>query len=118
MNTHTTTPQQQVINLLNDTIENVDFTGFLSGEDFTTFEEVRDLLEDNGAFNIEIIYYSKAMDYLMEHDTSLTDSLKLANDFNYPLNCLNSETLASLLASENARNEFYSYEVEINNILN
>jgi hypothetical protein len=117
MNT-TTTTQQQVINLLNDTIENVDFTGFLSGEDFTTFEEVRDLLEDNGALNIEIIYYSDAMRYLMQNDNSLRNSLDLAADFGYELKNLNSELLASLLASENARNEFYQLENEINSILN
>ena len=117
MNT-ATTPQQQVIDLLNDTIENVDFTGFLSGEDFTTFEEVRDLLEDNGALNIEIIYYSDAMRYLMQNDNSLRNSLELAADFGYELKNLNSETLASLLASENARNEFYELENEINSILN
>jgi hypothetical protein len=117
MNT-TTTPQHQVIDLLNDTIENVDFTGFLSGEDFTTFEEVRDLLEDNGALNIEIIYYSDAMRYLMQNDNSLRNSLELAADFGYELKNLNSETLASLLASENARTEFYQLESEINSILN
>jgi intracellular sulfur oxidation DsrE/DsrF family protein len=116
MNTATT--QQQVIELLNDTIENVDFTGFLSSEDFTTFEEVRDLLEDNGALNIEIIYYSDAMRYLMQNDNSLRNSLELAADFGYELKNLNSETLASLLASENARTEFYQLESEINSILN
>jgi hypothetical protein len=117
MNT-TTTTQQQVIDLLNDTIENVDFTGFLSGDDFTTFEEVRDLLEDTGAFNVEIIYYNKAMKYLMENDASLLDSFRIAREYGYELKDLNSETLASLLASENARTEFYELENEINNILN
>jgi hypothetical protein len=117
MNT-TTTTQQQVINLLNDTIENVDFTGFLSGEDFTTFEEVRDLLEDNGAFNVEVIYYNDAMSYLMDHDNSLKNSLELAIEHGYSIKDLNSELLASLLASENARNEFYQLESEINSILN
>jgi hypothetical protein len=117
MNTQAT-PQEQVIELLNDTIENVDFTGFLSGEDFTTFEEVRDLLENNNALNIEIIYYSDAMRYLMQNDNSLRNSLDLAADFGYELKNLNSETLASLLASENARNEFYELESEINSILN
>jgi hypothetical protein len=55
MNT-TTTPQKQVIELLDQTIEHVGFSGYLFNEDFTTFEEVRDLLEDNGAFNVEVIY--------------------------------------------------------------
>jgi hypothetical protein len=117
MNT-TTTPQQQVINLLDESIANVDFAAYLSGDDFTTFEEVRDLLEDTGAFNVEIIYYNKAMKYLLENDASLLDSFRIAREYGYELKNLNSETLASLLASENARNEFYELENEINNILN
>jgi hypothetical protein len=117
MNT-TTTPQQQVINLLDESIANVDFAAYLSGEEFTTFEEVRDLLEDNNAFNVEIIYYSKAMRYLSEYDATLKESLNIALEYGYSLKDLNSETLASLLASENARTEFYELENEINNILN
>jgi len=117
MNTQTT-PQQQVIELLDQTIEHVGFSGYLLNEDFTTFEEVRDLLEDNGAFNVEVIYYNDAMSYLMENDSSLKRSLELAADFGYELKNLNSELLASLLASENARTEFYELENEINNILN
>jgi hypothetical protein len=117
MNTQTT-PQQQVIELLDQTIEHVGFSGYLLNEDFTTFEEVRDLLEDNGAFNVEVIYYNDAMSYLMENDPSLKRSLELAADFGCELKNLNSETLASLLASENARTEFYQLESEINSILN
>ena len=117
MNT-TTTPQQQVIELLNDTIENVDFTGFLSGEDFTTFEEVCDLLENNDAFNVEVIYYNDAIQYLKDYDNSLRNSLELAIEHGYSIKDLNSELLASLLASENARTEFYELENEINSILN
>jgi hypothetical protein len=118
MKTTATTMQQQVINYLNENINNVDFEAYLSGEEFTTFEEVRDLLEENNAFNVEIIYYSEAMRYLMQNDNSLRNSLELAADFGYELKNLNSETLASLLASENARNEFYELESEIINILN
>jgi hypothetical protein len=118
MKTTATTMQQQVINYLNENINNVDFEAYLSGEEFTTFEEVRDLLEDNNAFNVEIIYYSKAMNYLMENDASLKDSFRIAREYGYELKDLNSETLASLLASENARNEFYQLENEIINILN
>jgi hypothetical protein len=118
MKTTATTMQQQVINYLNENINNVDFEAYLSGEEFTTFEEVRDLLEDNNAFNVEIIYYSKAMNYLMENDASLLDSFRIAREYGYELKDLNSETLASLLASENARNEFYQLESEINSLLN
>jgi hypothetical protein len=117
MNT-TTTPQQQVIELLDQTIEHVGFSGYLLNEDFTTFKEVRDLLEDNGAFNVEVIYYNEAMSYLMDHDNSLKNSLELAIEYGYSIKDLNSELLASLLASENARTEFYQLESEINSILN
>ena len=117
MNTQTT-PQKQVIELLDQTIEHVGFSGYLFNEDFTTFEEVRDLLEDNDAFNVEVIYYNDAMSYLMENDSSLKRSLELALDFGYSIKDLNSELLASLLASENARTEFYQLQSEINSILN
>ena len=117
MNT-TTTPQQQVIKLLDQTIEHVGFSGYLFNEDFTTFEEVRDLLEENGAFNVEVIYYNDAIQYLKDYDNSLRNSLELAIEHGYSIKDLNSELLASLLASENARTEFYELENEINNILN
>ena len=108
---------QAVITLLESNIENVDFAAFLSDKDFTNFDEVCEILEDNGAFNVEIIYYRDAMRYLIQHDTSLRASLSLASDMGYTLKDLNSETLASLLASENVRNEFYQLESEINSIL-
>jgi hypothetical protein len=54
----------------------------------------------------------------MENDASLLDSFRIAREYGYELKDLNSETLASLLASENARNEFYELESEIINILN
>lgn len=44
----------------------------------------------------EIVYYSKAMDYLRENDTSLQESMELASDFGYETKNLNSELLATL----------------------
>ena len=117
MNT-TTTPQQQVIELLDQTIEHVGFSGYLFNEDFTTFQELCDLLENNDAFNVEVIYYNDAIQYLKDYDNSLRNSLELAIEHGYSIKDLNSELLASLLASENARTEFYELENEIKNILN
>ena len=44
----------------------------------------------------EIIYYSKAMNYLIENDPSLKESLSIANEYGSSLESLSSETLASV----------------------
>ena len=78
------------------------------------FNSICEMIEDNGGFDIEMIYYSKAIAYLAEHDPSLQISLEIAAGYGYEVKNLNSEILASLLASENVRNEFYELEDEIN----
>ena len=76
--------------------------------EYTVYEILQEL-EDNGFFDVEIIYYSKAMQYLMEHDTSLSESLEIASMYGYNTENLNSELLASLLASRNKRENFNAY---------
>ena len=66
-------------------------------------------LNDNGYFHEEIIYYSKAMDYLIEHDTSLSESIEIAAEMGFSLENLNSERLASLHASRKKEEDFYTY---------
>jgi len=44
----------------------------------------------------EIIYYSRALEYLSENDPSLVDSMALAHEMGYELSSLNSEILATL----------------------
>ena len=87
-------------------------------DDMETFNDLIDLLREGDAFNINIIYYHKAMKYLQENDTSLTESLNIANDLGYKTCDLNSEMLASLLASQQAEEEFSEYEDKINELLN
>ena len=77
------------------------------------FESLLESLEENGYFDIEITYYDKAIEYLSKNDPSLIDSLEIANDFGYTIDNLNSETLASLLASEIERNRFYEFRSDI-----
>ncbi len=79
----------------------------------TLYEE----LEDNDAFNIDIIYYNRAMKYLSENDFSLSESIEIAVEHGYSLENINSETLASLHASQKARDDFYSIKDEIDEIL-
>jgi hypothetical protein len=77
------------------------------------FYSIRDMIIENGGFNIEIIYYSEAIKYLKENDPSLKESLEIAIDFGYNIKDINSELLASLLASEVAVIKFKNLKNEI-----
>ena len=78
------------------------------------FDSICEMIEDNNGFDIEIIYYSNAIDFLAENDASLHESLEIASEYGYEVQNLNSEILASLLASKLAREEFQELESEIN----
>ena len=78
------------------------------------FDSIRQMIEDGNGFDVEIIYYAKAREYLAENDPSLHESLEIASEYGYEVQNLNSEILASLLASRNVRDEFYELEDEIN----
>lgn len=81
--------------------------------------QLYDELRDNGFFDVEIIYYSTAMKYLIEHDTSLSESLELAAEMGCTLENLNSESLASLHASRKKANDFWEYVApELDKIIN
>lgn len=86
-------------------------------KDIETVEELQDYLDGNGLFDVEIIYYNNAMNYLHDHDSSLNRSLELAMDMGYTIEDIDSEKLASLLASENARNDFNGLTDQIEAIL-
>ena len=74
-----------------------------------TADQIEEELQDNGFFDVEIIYYANAIDYLKEHDTSLNESLEIAAEYGYITEDLNSELLASLLASRNKKEDFAKY---------
>ncbi len=88
-----------------DDFQNLDFSN--------AFEEILDLLDERNAFEIEIIYYSEAMKYLTLHDTSLTESIEIAIEYGVSLENINSELLASLLATKITREAFFAYQDEI-----
>lgn len=83
----------------------------------TTFDSLTDEIRDTGGFNIEIAYYANAMEFLSENDPSLRDSLELAADMGYSAGGLNSEILASLLASDMAQNDWNDREGEVSDFL-
>ena len=105
--------------LMRDTLQELSIKYL--GEDATDFyNDIEDLgskdshqiwedLNDNGFFHVDITYYYKAMEYLKEHDPSLSESLELAAEYGYETQNLNSETLASLHASRDRENKFYEF---------
>ena len=68
---------------------------------------------ENYLLNVEIIYYHKAMKYLMENDTSLSESMELAQEIGYEPKDINSELLASLLATHKNEEEFNYIQEEL-----
>jgi len=112
------TRQQLIDNFLNSLNTEIDIAYHLSTFDWNdvlTFDDIREHLEECDAFNEEIIYNSNAIAYLQKNDPSLKESLEIASDLGYQTADLNSELLASLLASQNVREEFEELETEFEN---
>lgn len=90
--------------------EEVDYTYFFKNFEICLPEDFKELffyhLEDENAFDLEVIYFANAISYLKEHDPSLQNSLGLASELGLSLEDLNSEWLASLLKSENEKTHF------------
>jgi len=83
-------------------------------EAIRSFDDLYEALENDAFYSAgEVIYYSNAMKYLTENDTSLRESLALAEEQGYTLDKLNSETLATLLKSQNIRDEFEELRREV-----
>jgi hypothetical protein len=111
------------LNSLNiDNLEIMDYVDIEEIDLSNAFDSIYGQIDDAGGFNVEIIYYSNAIEYLQEHDPSLNQSLDLAAEMGlltlFTNNNLNSEVLASLLASQNVRTDFYDKEEDIDNFFN
>jgi len=126
MNTQTETQTKEekqiddLIKLFEDYAEDIhidDILHYNEIEYINNSDDLLELIEDNNGFNIDIIYYSKAIKYLTENDASLSESIELAVDMGYELENVNSELLASLHASQKAREDFHDITDEIDEIL-
>lgn len=125
MNTQTENKKQTKFDKLTNLIYNntgIDLPDYLDALELEAFNliSVDDLwaeLDDKGAFNIDIIYYNRAMTYLSENDASLSESIEIAVDMGYSLENVNSELLASLYASQKARDNFWNISTQIEAIL-
>ena len=60
-------------------------------EDFDTYDKAVEY-----CYEQDIIYYSRAMDYLNRYDKSLRESMQLASDLGCDLENISSETLATI----------------------
>ena len=94
-------------------MNDIDVMYFIDANEVKSFDEVYEAIDNDGGFNVEIIYYTAAMEYLMARDPSLRESIGIAEEYGYTLKNVTSEELASLLASRECREEFMSYEDEI-----
>ena len=113
------TKEERFTEFFNNLSEKIDieFNHYLDFEEDITLDDVTDALRDNGAMDVEINYYSVAIKYLMKRDPSLTESLELASEMGYSTDNLNSEILASLLATEHLNLEYYELNEEIEEFL-
>ena len=101
-----------------DNLEVMDYVNIDDIDFSDAYQSIYEMIDDNGGFNVEIIYYSNAIDYLSKNDPSLHESLELAFEMGCNLTDLNSEVLASLLASENCRNDFSELQTDIEEFFN
>ena len=97
---------------LNDNI--INYVDIDAIDENDAFNSIYEMIDENGGFDIDVIYYSNAIKYLQENDPSLRESLEIAEEYGYDIKNLNSEILASLLKSQNVRNEFLELRDEIN----
>jgi hypothetical protein len=99
-------------------MNHIDIMYYVDAESVNSLNDVYESIDEQNGFDVEIIYYRNAMEYLMERDTSLRESLEIAHEYGYTADNINSEVLASLLASRECREEFMSYEDEITEFFN
>jgi len=99
--------------------EQLDFSinEYVEVEDIEDYDELYEQLEDKGAFEQEVIYYSNAIEYLKLNDASLQESMEIADEYGYAPRDINSELLASLLKSQKCREEFSELRSEIESFL-
>ena len=107
-----------LLELLNSLKLDIDFDCIQDIEEITSFEELKEELQNNLMLDVSVIYCSNAIEYLSKNDPSLTTSLELASDMGFESASINSEVLASLLATEELKDSFYGCSEEIEEFFN
>ena len=118
----TTTTKEQIENYLKsikiDNLEIMDFIDIDNIDMDSPFDSIYEMIADNNGFDIEIIYYFNAMEYLSKNDPTLRVSIGIASEYMEDFRGLNSELLASLLASQIVREDFYNERDSIETFFN
>ena len=103
----------QFLSKFNTDIELIEIFEYFNKENENfLFDDFREYIVES-ILNFEIIYYSKAIEYLKENDNSLTRSLEIADEQGFEVAKLNSEILATLLYQDKLYNELWEIEQEI-----
>lgn len=106
----------QTIEKIQEMLKNIDIDIDISDITGASIDEL-DVTIEEYIGEQEIIYYANAMDYLREHDASLTISLSLAVEQGYTINTLNSEVLATILMQDNMHEDYRNIRGEIEELL-
>ena len=81
-----------------------------------SFEDIHESIVEHIQVS-EIIYYSDAMGFLAENDTSLKESMELAIDSGFNLESLNSEFLATLLLQSKLHEDLSEIYSDLENVI-
>lgn len=95
----------QILQSLNLNTEYFNLEDYIDSLENITKSELQDAI-DCAISEVDVIHYDIAMNYLSEHDFSLTESLKLANALGYTALNINSELLATLHLQDKLRTEY------------
>ena len=98
-------------------IETIPYEYYDDLENAKDFERYFEELEYS-THQTECIYYSNAMKYLTEHDTSLNESLEIASKMGYEVEDLNSELLATLLMQRKESEALYDAKDDLEDLYN
>lgn len=104
--------QSEKIDELEDLLNDFE-VGYEVGDSYRSIEEDVQTRISEG----EVTYYSTAMEYLTNNDTSLRDSLDLADEMGYSPGNLNSEILATLLLQRELSDEWYKVQDEVEELI-
>lgn len=114
--------RQEIWTAFNELIkETLDFQGsyYITPSDFDEWDidNIMEKLQDAIMENYDIIYYSRAMEYLSDNDSSLTRGLCIASEYGYEIDKLNSEILASLVHREDMESDLRHIKNDIQELL-
>ena len=102
-----------------DVFENHKFNSDFFTEEsmFDNFQNLTSFLDDYEAFHSYLIGYNEAIDYLADEDPSLNKSIWYAVDYGYDITRVDSELLANILIGEKRLQLWYSFQPQIESIL-